>query len=340
MDNYLEKLANETRLQGYDDTYTYLCVQYASRLINNGLPVIFDPDHLAMMIGLEPIYIKRLFYFSNKSEKLYKEIEIPKKTGGFRTLSVPIEGLKYIQRWILENILNNIPVSSSAMGFVKGKSIVDNAIKHVNKECVINYDIKNFFPTIKRKDIFRIFKYYGYTNEVSYLLSKICTYNDSLPQGAPTSPYLSNIHCLRLDKRFLKFSNKIDGEYSRYADDITISGSKKITSYSKVIEKIIEDEGFIVNEKKTRYQKQIGRQIVTGLIVNKHVSVPIQRKRYLRQQIYYCKRYGVSSHLKYINSKKSNFKQYLYGLAYFVKMVEKERGEYFIDQLNHVVWDY
>ncbi len=340
MNNYIQRFILGAQAAGYDKEYIDLCIAYANRLISNQLPVIFDPDHLAAIVGLEPKYLLKLFYLCNSSDKLYKELIIPKKSGGIRKISIPIEGLKFLQRWVLENILDPIQVSSSSMGFVKKKSIVDNALRHVNKECVINYDIKDYFPTIRRNHIFKIFKYYGYTNEVSYLLSKICTHKDSLPQGAPTSPYLSNIHCLRLDKRLEELASRINADYTRYADDITLSGNSNVVKYRKIVIKIIESEGFEINAKKTRFQSDSQRQMVTGLVVNKKVTVPVKRKRYLRQQIYYCKKYGVSNHMKYSNINKSNFKQYLYGLAYFVKMVERDKGEQFISQLNEITWDY
>ena len=101
--------------------------------------------------------------------------------------------LKYIQRWILDNILSKIKVSEFATGFCANCSIVDNAKYHINKECVINIDIKDFFPSISFERIFRVFAYYGYTKEVSFFLAKLCTYEDELPQGSPASPMLSNI---------------------------------------------------------------------------------------------------------------------------------------------------
>ena len=172
--------------------------------------------------------------------------------------------------------------------------------------------------------MYNLFRYYGYTKEVSTLFTKICTYDGSLPQGAPTSPYLANLICKKLDKRLSKLASLIDATYTRYADDITFSGSHKILSYIPVIQKIILNEGFTVNEKKTRAINKSNRQIVTGLVVNNDsVKVQSKYKKVLRQHIYYCKKFGVDYHLSHRdgNEKSANFKEYLFGMAYFIKMV-------------------
>lgn len=337
MASYIEKLNIALKELGYDDEYILLCETYALRLIQNNLPVIFDKNHLALLLGTKKKFLGVALFFTNK---LYKLIKIPKKSEGYREISIPTRNLKYIQKWILENILNNIKVSEYSKGFVKKRSIVDNANQHVNKECIITLDIKDFFSSITYEQVFKIFKYYGYTNELSYTFAKICTYNGVLPQGAPSSPYISNIICLKLDKRLGQLSKKINANYTRYADDITISGCSEIKRSLPLIIKIIQEEGFEINQDKLRIQYSTERQMVTGLIVNNKVSIPQKKKKYLRQQIHYCKCFGVSDHLAHINKNKSNFKEHLYGLAYFIKMVEKDRGEKFLHELDSILWDY
>lgn len=145
LDQYISNLKQKLAKCGYDDDYIQLCEQYSTRLLQNRLPVIFDRDHLSLLLGLKKKYLKTLIILS---DKLYNDIDIPKKQGGYRTIDIPIEGLKYIQRWILDNILYNIPISRSSTGFVPKKSIKENAEKHVNKDCVITFDIKDFFPTV------------------------------------------------------------------------------------------------------------------------------------------------------------------------------------------------
>ena len=115
------------------------------------------------------------------------------------------------------------------------------------QECLITIDIKDFFPSIRFKTVYRIFSYFGYTNDMAYVFAKLCTKEELLPQGSPTSPYISNIVCLKLDKRLLKLTQSLNADYTRYADDMTISGYKNIDKYIDLIEKIINDEGFQLN---------------------------------------------------------------------------------------------
>ena len=337
MFQYINNLKQRLTKSGYNEYYIKLCEQYSTRLLQNRLPVIFDRKHFSLLLGLKEEYLKMLIILS---DQLYNNVDIPKKLGGYRTIDIPIEGLKYVQRWILDNILYNIPTSTASTGFVPKKSIKENAEKHVNKDCVITFDIKDFFPTIKFEEVFRIFNYFGYTNDMSYVFAKLCTRLGSLPQGAPTSPYISNIACLKLDKRLLNLTQSLNANYTRYADDMTISGGRFLIKYLDLFKEIISEEGFVINNKKTNIKYRHDRQMVTGLVVNEKVSIPKKTKRYLRQQIYFCMKYGVSNHLNYIKCNKSNFKEHLYGLAYFIKMVESEEGDKFLNDLNMITWDY
>ncbi|WP_263703493.1 retron St85 family RNA-directed DNA polymerase [Bacillus thuringiensis] len=320
----------------FDEDYINLCVTYATSLDEKGLPIIFDAIHLAKLIG---IGTKELYSYYELAPTLYKTAVIPKKTGGSRNLNAPSENLKYIQKWILENVLYRIDTSKVATGFVPQKSIVDNAKPHVGKQCVINLDIKNFFPSIKYIWIYKLFESLGYTRHLSMLFAGLCTLNNELPQGAPSSPYLSNLICERLDSRLSDLANHIGACYTRYADDLTFSGNKEIVKYIKLIKRVIKEEQFEVNEKKVRVQFSYHQQMVTGLIVNNKLSVPQKTKKYLRQQIYYAKKYGVSSSLDKQGFTKSNYSGHLYGLAYFIKMVEPKCGIEFIKELGQIDWE-
>jgi RNA-directed DNA polymerase len=336
MNNYIEKLKTELQIKNIDNQYGELCIEYATRLIDNNMPVIFDKEHLSLLLGIKNQYINKLILCT---DKFYKHYSIKKKSGGERDISIPNVRFRYIQRWILDNIIYNIEVPENVTGFVPNKSILDNAIVHVNSDAILTLDIKDFFPSISFEKVFRLFYYYGYTTEMSYCLSRICTLNGSLPQGAPTSPYLANIICIRMDKRLSLLSEKIEATYTRYADDITISGKSNIINYIELIKNIVIDEGFCINNKKTRVMHSNRQQRVTGLIVNKKVAVPKEKIRYLRQQIYYINKYGVIDHCQKSNFKQNNIKEHLYGLAYFIKMVEANKGEKFLNDLNKIDWD-
>lgn len=337
MKNYIDRLVDNMTNKGMDDEYIDLCSEYSKRLIENGLPVIFDIDHFERLVGFKKGYIYNII----KSKDIFYNISsIPKRKNGFRNLKIPVRNLKYIQRWILDNILYNINVNNNSKGFRPGNGIVDNARPHVNQKCIIKLDIKNFFDMIDYKRVFRIFYYYGYTKNMSYILAELCTYENSIPQGSPTSPYLSNIVCLKLDKRFKILCDKIGANYTRYADDITISGDESIVNYYKTFIKIICTEGFDVNKEKIKVIIGNKKKTVTGIVVNEKLSVDRKVKRDLRQHIYYCKKFGVRNHLNKIGCNKSFYKEYLYGIAYFINSVEPEKGKKFLYELNNINWEY
>lgn len=335
---YLDKLKTNLLEAKKNQYYVKECLKYANKLLDNNLPVIFDIEHFALILGVKKHFINKLLYCENR---FYRDIEIPKKNGGYRLLSMPSLKLKYIQKWILYNILYNIRVSKFATGFHKKRSILTNANNHLQKECIINMDIKNFFPSVKQQRIFNIFYYYGYTKEVSFLLSKLCCYKGRLPQGSPASPYLSNIVCLKLDKRISKLAEKYKANYSRYADDITISGNYGIKKCINIITNILEDEGFKINENKTRISYKHQKQEVTGLIVNNsQVKISKKYKKELMQEIYYCIKFGFKNHLEKTNINKRFYKEHLYGKAYFINSVEPEYAKKIFENLEKIDWDY
>ena len=336
---YLNALELELIKAEKGEKYRDACMEYASKLIDSGLPVIFDVKHLSLLLGIKHADLVALLILDK--DILYRSKEIPKKTGGYRNILMPCVLLKYIQRWILDNILDNISVSKFATGFSKNSSIVLNARKHLGSECILNLDIKDFFPSISVDDIFRIFYYCGYTKELSYTLSKLCTYDGFMPQGAPSSPAISNIRCLNLDKRISLLCEKYYANYTRYADDITISGKSSIIKMLPIIKEIIEAEGFSVNEKKVRVALPHQRQEVTGILINNgKVAVSRKYKRKFYQEIYYCKKYGPAEHQRYIGDKHSYFKEHLYGKAYYIKMIEPDVGQDLLNKLNEIDWDY
>lgn len=329
-------LKKEMIKENHTEDYIELCVSYAQVLKDNGYPIIFDVKHFALLIGVNPKEIYSYYLFP---EELYKTIKIPKKKGGLREITAPSENLKYIQRWILDNILYRASVDNNVNGFIKNKSIVDNAKEHVGKECVMNLDIKDFFPSITYIQIYNLFIKFGYTRHLSMVFTGLCTYKNILPQGAPTSPFISNLICKRLDSRLDHLAKKVDATYSRYADDITFSGNKNITKYLSLIKRVITDEKFKVNEKKVRVQFKYHQQMVTGIVVNEKLSVPTKTKKYIRQQIYFSKKFGVKDNLRKQNINKTNYREHLYGLAYFIKMVESDYGNELLRDLSEIDWE-
>lgn len=312
-------------------------LQYRKRLEANGIPVIYNLRHLRKIFQIRRN--EQDVFFGSKRNLLYTTFTISKKTGGKRTIEAPVDRLKAIQKWILSEILDSFSASKYATGFRKNYSIVDNATKHIGKELVITIDIKDFFPSITYADVLKVFVYFGYRIDVAHLLTKLCTNaNNVLPQGSPASPALSNLVMLRLDKRLGRLAEVVGFDYSRYADDITLSGDKSIKNTLPLVEMILREEGLIVNHQKTRLQYKHQRQEVTGLVVNSRLSVSRKIKKELDNAIYFINKYGLTDHMDHIGCDKSFYKEHLYGIAYFIKMVNNEEGLSYLHELNQILW--
>lgn len=334
--DYIRRLEHAMASKEYSQAYIAQCVNYAYKLKNKKLPVIFDTEHFAKLVGYDSAEEFNLLLES----KMYEYKEIPKKNG-YRILSIPHHNLKTIQKWMLENLISKIQVSPNSRGFIKNTSLYDNAIKHIGKDVVITLDIKDFYPSIKKANIYRIFRGLGYTQEISKTFTDLTMTNSGLPQGAPTSPYLAHIVCKKLDKKITDLLNGLNAcDFTRYADDITISGNVEIIKKIDGIIGILNSEGFEVNHYKTRIQPSSRKQLVTGLVVNKKVNIPRSYIRRIKQEIYYCKKFGVNSHMEKEGIYKSNYKLYLFGKAYYIKMINPELGEKLLNDLYSVDWPY
>ncbi|MCI9407019.1 MAG: RNA-directed DNA polymerase [Clostridia bacterium] len=315
-----------------------LLKEYNERLRQNNVPIIYNLRHLRKIFNIKKKDQNK--YFGSKRNEYY-HFTIPKKSGGVRDIEAPSDTLKSFQTWIKNNILEKMKISENAKGFKRSCSILDNAREHVGKELVINIDLKDFFPSITYKKVFSLFYYLGYTKEVCHLLTQICTNKANvLPQGSPASPIISNIITLKLDKRLNNLAAKYNCTYTRYADDMTFSGNKNIRIILPVIQEIITDEGFTINLDKLRLQYKFQRQEVTGLIVNTKVSIPHSLTNEIKNAIYFCKKLGVEIHMKNIDCSRSFYKEHLYGIAYFIKMIDAEKGKHYLHQLNEIEWPY
>lgn len=280
--------------------------------------------------------LKEKLYLDHINIDAYHSFDISKgiKT---RVIHSPSKKLKVRQRWILENILYKIDIPDCVHGFVPNKSIVTNAHCHISKKEIGCLDIKDFFPSIHEDRIIEVFKSCGYSDEVSRTLTQVCSYEGVLPQGAPTSPMLANIILTPLDKQIQSYLEENDLIYTRYADDITISGDFGIDNYIDWVSDRIKEFGFEINDKKTHIMKDNYRKVVTGLVVTDKVKIPKRFKRKLRQEIYYCKKYGIEQHLRNSGRESAvNYKEYMYGKAYYIKMVERDIGDKYLEQLDEI----
>jgi RNA-directed DNA polymerase len=259
---------------------------------------------------------KRLKHYYYNINKKYLTFEIPKKTGGTRTITAPDKFLKKVQRRINLLLTLFFEPKCAAHGFIEQRSIVTNAKVHVGKKYVLNVDLKDFFPTVNfgriksvlqlpvfsiRRDYFandethlEIFYKFGLKPEFAQIISNICCYESRLPQGAPTSPIITNIVCQRLDNKLVKLAKEYHCFYTRYADDITFSCNKDRFNkefFNKLNENI-ESEGFLINKKKSRIQKRAVRQEVTGITVNEKLNVQQEYIRKVRATLNNWEKYG------------------------------------------------
>lgn len=217
----------------------------------------------------------------------YRETFIPKKKGGARRLLIPDPALKALQRRILGRLLARLRVHPAACGFERGKSIVDNAKPHVGKAVVIKLDIVDFFPSITSERVEWYFRRVGWNAEASALLAKLCTHEGGLPQGAPTSPRLSNLLHFGLDSRLTRKMERFRGAYTRYADDLTLSLPREVPKRARgliqYVRRLAKVYGLTLHLKgKLRVLRKHQQQRVTGLVVNQKVQLPRKTRRWLR----------------------------------------------------------
>jgi RNA-directed DNA polymerase len=302
-DTYKNNFVKEAFETGYSEGEITELLNYAKILYDNNIPIIYDQTHLSLLVGYRISFLRKV---TNSQSKFYRVFKIPKKAGGERTIAEPLPSLKEIQRWILDNILVEAPVSKHAKAYISNRSIKSNASYHVGKKLVLRLDMTNFFGSIKFKRVYGVFSSLGYNTQVAAMLSELCILSNSLPQGAPTSPAISNIIMFQADKRIANLAKKHKINYTRYADDMTFSGEFEPGMIIKFVKTVLKDYKLELNPKKTRAQKKHQRQLVTGIVVNEKMQAPRDMRRKLRQSVYYIEKYGLDSHLEKTSNKRAN----------------------------------
>ncbi len=242
---------------------------------------------------IKPLEIDQFQQYYRNINKKYITFSIPKKNGDPRIISAPDKYLIKIQRIIMGVLLMYFEPSSESHGFIHERSIVSNAEMHTNKAYVLNVDLKDFFPSVKYaviKDLLQKAPF-QFNENMAGITARFCVLYGKLPQGAPTSPILSNIAANNLDKKLVYLSHKYKQTYTRYADDITFSGYRRIYTpeFFKELNKIIEEENFEIKKSKTRIQTKNKRQVVTGITVNEKLNVNRKYIKELRAMIHHYK---------------------------------------------------
>jgi retron-type reverse transcriptase len=222
-------------------------------------------------------------------EPRYREFSLPKRGGGQRRILAPEPELKALQRRIHRRLLARLPVHPAATGFRRGESIVTHARRHQGQAAVIRLDLRDFFPSTSAKRVEKYFRAIGWNRQAAALLVKLCTVDGGLPQGAPTSPVLSNLLNYRLDACIAAYAKRVNVIYSRYADDITLSYSDDAAAAAEngralayFVWRVAAEEGYRLHRKKSSVRHRHQRQLVTGLVVNARVNLPRETRRWLR----------------------------------------------------------
>ncbi|QDU58349.1 reverse transcriptase family protein [Aeoliella mucimassa] len=318
----------------------------AEKLEGRGLPVLHTPSELATAIDLPLSTLRWLAYHNEAAEQVhYVQFQVRKKSGGIRVLASPHKKMRRAQQWILDNILTKIDIHEAAHGFVAGRSTVTNAAMHVGQQVVVNVDLQDFFPSVTFPRVEGFFRSLGYSGAVATILALLVTESPrqrvryagkelwvatgprSLPQGACTSPALSNAISWTMDTRLTAISSKLGWSYSRYADDLTFStageASQQVGYLLARIRHITQEEGFGLNRKKTRVQRRSAQQSVTGIVVNDRAGVARKTVRQLRAILHNAKTTGLAAQNR---EGRPDFEAWLQGMIAYVRMVNPEQA--------------
>lgn len=315
-------------------------------LAKTKLPIAHTAAELAALMKV-PLGQLRYLAFAREvsTTSHYHRFTIPKRTGGERLISAPHKKLKAAQHWILAHILEPLALAEHAHGFVPGRSTVSNAVPHVGAAVVVNVDLRDFFPTVTYRRVKGLYRKLGYSEEVATVLGLVCSEPDiteteldgtryyvargprRLPQGAPTSPAITNVLCRRLDRRIAGWARKHGFIYTRYADDLTVSAKDRAAPVGKMLaflRRITTAEGFAIHPDKIRVVRRGRRQEVTGVVVNERPGVPRDELRRFRALLFQIEKDGPAG-------KKwgagGDVLTAALGFAAYVAMVDKAKGE-------------
>lgn len=295
------------------------------KLIEKGLPPIVSIRALGVILGINPKLISAISKFP---QAYYRPFILKKKSGEDRQILAPRVFLKTIQRYILRSILEPQAIPGYINGFVTGRGIVSNGQAHRGAPFLLNVDLADFFGSVQERTVERFFHDLGFSAHVARTLAALCTFQGSLPQGAPTSPYLSNLVFAPVDQDILRLCSQYELTYSRYADDLTFSSGKKIPrGFLVELEAIVGRFGFRINSAKTRFAGPGQARYVTGFVVNEKVHPSRELRRKLRAMFHMAKR----NPRKYRQRAKE-----LLGWASFVNSYDPKIGQKYLDVAKRV----
>jgi retron-type reverse transcriptase len=296
------------------------------------VPRIDDLKALAAWLGVAPAHLdwfadRRSLERRAGAERLrhYHRRWLTKADGSARLLEAPKRELKDLQRQVLHGILDLVPPHPAAHGFTRGRSASSGAAGHVGRDALLRFDLEAFFAGVTAGRVYGVFRSAGYPEPVAHALAALCTTMTPvsmldqapvlpawrregryrlhrhlavphLPQGSPTSPALANLAAFGLDRRLSALARRLEADYTRYADDLTFSGGRRLLQRApaivRMVEGIVAEEGFRINDSKTRVRSSAQRQLVTGLVVNRKVNIPRPVYDRLRAVLHDAARHG------------------------------------------------
>lgn len=295
------------------------------------LPFLYDTYQTAAFFHISR---KALFRLVKNAAQEYRLIRIKKKNGGYRTLYAPSPALRACQQRIRQDILDKLPVSKYAAAYIKGRTLIGNASPHVGKRFLLKLDLTDFFGSICFEQVYSAAFHTAYfSKQTGVLLAALCCWEGVLPQGAPTSPALSNLVMRRFDDTIGEWCARRSISYTRYCDDMAFSSDRPLFSAYLKAKSLLNDMGFELNESKTHFVSNAGRQSVTGLTVNQKVSAARGYKHGLRQEVYYALKFGLEESIirggktAFLNGgvpDVNRYYQHLLGRLHFVVQIEPQ----------------
>lgn len=372
-----QRYKKEGKEKGFSDKFLTEAIGQSESVLlsDHELPSILSLRHLSERVGVS--YDQLRGYVERKDPFVYERFSIRKRSGGRRFIKIPEPTLMRVQKWIHQFVLTKIPVHKASYAFKKGGSINECAARHCGAQWLIKIDIADFFDSISEIQVFRLFKEVGYQPLVAFELARICTigansdysprgtytqwrvhkcndeivtYNQKIlgytPQGAPTSPLISNLVMRKSDVTILDLATHYELTYTRYSDDMTFSTPDRAFSRVKAREfinesyKVLSSQGYRPQYRKTKIIPPGNRKIVLGLNVDS--DEPRLQKHFrdnIRQHLYYLNKFGPSAHaIKREFDSIWGLKCHLKGLIDYARMVEHDLGSKYLTDFETIDW--
>ena len=270
-------------------------------------PELADEAAILTHLGMSPVELKKIWWYR---AKMYNTFELVGTGGKTRVINAPNDRLKYLQRQLVELLEPLYRVRNPVHGFVAERSVKTNALSHLRRSFILNIDLQDFFPSISENRIVGLLRSLGIDARVADIIGRLCCLDACLPQGAPTSPVISNMICFRLDKQLMNLAKTARCIYTRYADDLTFSSYQPMTSLfegavplpgrvspeqlAPALTTILSANGFTLNPKKSHYADRHSRRMVTGLKVNELLNVDRHYVRNVRAALHSVEKLGLT----------------------------------------------